>query len=556
MIKTIKYIFYYNVVLFCYNNMLDSGSINNETMIETITLISNSNKYNNNEVNEVNEANDNIIITVDEANEVNDNIIILVDEVNDNISFIKLFTIILVIYSFLYAYIKKINKEKEIERQRIRLEELERQRSEAERRAEAEERQRIRLEELERQRSEAERRAEEEEERQRIRLEEVEKLRVEEELIKRLAELEKLRVEEEKVEKLRVEEELIKRLEYQEIKKKQEDEFYILINRLENTTELRSFINKLKTDSFANESLIDKQYELRDNWLTEYKKINNFQIKDKKDNYTFFHYEKKKRDCGTYLYYDIKWRPIYYDKAIGFHYEYIDIRSGGIRFFDTQFFSFYMIYKGIYSYISFFNSLEFFSKVYYDEEKNIVYDENFITTKNFYIILDICTIPLNEIDENIDDSEKKKVYFQEKLEKKFKKIKQKVDYCKNEEIKKKNKKCIEINNLKKQTNLRKAFNYYHYNEKGKDFYIDEDYRDVYKDKLGFYYKYIDKNDQIQNCDTRFYTFYNSYSEKVRFYYDAQNRTVYDENINQIITVKYDILKHKYEVDFRFTKKTD
>jgi hypothetical protein len=51
MIKIIEYIFCYNILLFCNNNMLDSGIINNEV---------------NDIIISVNEVNDNIIIPVDE----------------------------------------------------------------------------------------------------------------------------------------------------------------------------------------------------------------------------------------------------------------------------------------------------------------------------------------------------------------------------------------------------------------------------------------------------------------------------------------------------------
>jgi hypothetical protein len=61
MIKTIKYIFYYNVVLFCYNNMVDSGIINNEVndiIIPVDEIALNTEKKKTNEVTTLKQGKD------------------------------------------------------------------------------------------------------------------------------------------------------------------------------------------------------------------------------------------------------------------------------------------------------------------------------------------------------------------------------------------------------------------------------------------------------------------------------------------------------------------
>jgi hypothetical protein len=87
-------------------------------MIETITLISNSNKYNNNEVNEVNEANDNIIITVDEIDINTETIKPITGNKNFFLRVFLIFVVIIVVIFVvvLLNHFKEINEEREAEK--------------------------------------------------------------------------------------------------------------------------------------------------------------------------------------------------------------------------------------------------------------------------------------------------------------------------------------------------------------------------------------------------------------------------------------------------------
>jgi uncharacterized protein YqkB len=99
MIKIIEYIFCYNILLFCYNNMIDSGIINNEV---------------NDIIIPVNEFNDNIIIPVDEIVLNNETIKPITGNKNLFLRVFLIFVVIIVVV--LLNYFKEINKKKEIQK--------------------------------------------------------------------------------------------------------------------------------------------------------------------------------------------------------------------------------------------------------------------------------------------------------------------------------------------------------------------------------------------------------------------------------------------------------
>jgi hypothetical protein len=102
MIKTFKYIFYYNVVLFCNNTSFDSGIINNEV--------------NNNIIIPVDEVNDNII-PVDEIVLNNETIKPITGNKNLFLRVFLIFVVIIVVIFVvvLFNHFKEINKKKEIQ---------------------------------------------------------------------------------------------------------------------------------------------------------------------------------------------------------------------------------------------------------------------------------------------------------------------------------------------------------------------------------------------------------------------------------------------------------